>query len=108
MKQAGDILLNPGPLTYYENITRKLDSYRDIEVLHLNFRSSNSKRTNFKEFVKKIGDKTNFTFSETWFNDSNYEKLWTLDSSKFVCFDLIEPPKSVKFKRRRCNVSCTI
>ena len=65
-----------------ENITHNLENYKDnLKVLHLNCRSLNGKRTELKVFGVLA----------TWFDDSNDEKLWMVDSSKFVHFRLDLP-----------------
>ena len=83
----------------FSQIKKKLENYNNkLKVIHLNCRSLARKRSDLKQLNKTFNDKTIFGFSETWFNDTNDDKLWVIDNNKtnIGCSDVIELINQVK------------
>ena len=86
----------------FSQIKKKLENYKNIKVLHLNCRSLARKRSDLKQLIKYFNDNTIFGFSETWFNDTNDDKLyycWTiilLEHKLFRCDRTYESSKKLK------------
>ena len=72
----------------FTQIKKKPENYNDnnLKVLHLNCRSLARKRSDLKKCVKTFNDYTSFGFSETWFNDTNDDKLCAIDNDKHKLF----------------------
>ena len=84
---SGHIHPNPGPFMQFSEIKKKLENYNNnLKVLHLNCRSLARKRSDLKQLIKTFNDNTIFGFSETWFNDTNDDKLWAIDNDKHKLF----------------------
>ena len=84
----------------FSQIKKKLENYNNnLKVLHLNCRSLARKRSDLKQLIKTFNDNTIFGFSETWFNDTNDDKLWAIDNDKhklFRCDRTYESSKKLK------------
>ena len=78
----------------------KLENYNNnLKVLHPNCRSLTRKRSDLKQLNKTFNDNTIFGFFETWFNDTNKDKLLAIDNDKhklFRCDRTYESSKKLK------------
>ena len=84
----------------FTQIKKKPENYNNnLKVLHPNYRSLARKRSDLKKCVKTFNDNTSFGISETWFNDTNDDKLWTIGNDKhklFRCDRTYESSKKLK------------
>ena len=79
---------------------KKLENYNNkLKVQHPNCGSLARKRSDLKQLIKTFNDNTIFGISETWFNDTNDDKLWVIDNDKhkfFRCDRTYESSKKLK------------
>ena len=81
----------------FSQIKKNLENYNNnFKVLHLNYGSLARKRSDLKQLIKTFNDNTIFGFSETWFNDTNDDKLWSTDNAKHKLFRCDRTYKSSK------------
>ena len=66
----------------FSRIKEKLENYNNLKELHLNCRNFARMRSDLKQLMKTFNDDTIFGFSETWFNDTNNDKLWAINKLK--------------------------
>ena len=77
---SGDIEFNPGPYKKYSDIFHKCErNYpKNIKILHLNCRSSNTKSIELKHIVNDIGLNCIYGFNETRLDTFSYPALFEL------------------------------